>query len=104
MENKYSSIQADSFYHIYNRANGDEKTFLDDENYQFFLRQYKKYIHPFVDTYCYCLMPNHFHFLLKVKNEQELYQALLKVKNNKQSDLSGFGNLTSLNSNYSNFI
>ena len=104
MENKYSIIQADNVYHIYNRANGYEKIFLEDENYQFFLQQFKRYIHPFVDTYCYCLMPNHFHFLLKVKSENELFQALLKVKSNQHTDLSGFKNLTGLGDDYSNLI
>ena len=33
-----------------------------------------------VDVYAYCLMPNHFHFLIKVKSEQEL-ETFVKVQN-----------------------
>ncbi|WP_456461278.1 transposase [Reichenbachiella sp.] len=60
------------YYHIYNRANGDENLFRTDENFRFFLEKYKLYISPWVDTFAYCLMPNHFHFFVKVKNIEEL--------------------------------
>jgi len=56
-------------YHIYNHSNGSEYLFRSDENYRYFLQQYVKFIHPLVDTYAYCLMGNHFHFLLKIKND-----------------------------------
>ncbi len=56
------------YYHIYNRANGFEKLFLSDENYRYFLRQYVKYIEPVAITYAWCLLPNHFHFLIKIRN------------------------------------
>jgi len=56
-------------YHIYNHANGSELLFRSDENYRYFLQQYEKFVHPVVDTYAYCLMGNHFHFLLKVKDD-----------------------------------
>ncbi len=31
------------------------------------LNLFDKYLSPFVDVYAYCLMPNHFHFLIRVK-------------------------------------
>lgn len=96
MVNKYAEFEGDCFYHVYNRANGDEKMFRSDENYDFFLKQYVKYTHPFVETYCYCLMPNHFHFLIKIKNEQTL-NALLKL--DQDQDLPGFKNLAGLGLN-----
>lgn len=34
--------------------------------------KYKIYIGPIADTYAFCLMPNHFHFLIKIKSEEEL--------------------------------
>lgn len=67
-------METDRYYHIYNRANGIEKIFVCIENYYFFLRKFSKFIVPVVDTFCYCLMPNHFHFLLKVKSEKELME------------------------------
>lgn len=37
-------------------------------DYYFFLRRYKHYVTQYVDTYAYCLMPGHFHFLVRVKD------------------------------------
>jgi putative transposase len=68
-------------YHIYNRAHGREPLFLKQEHYQFFLTKYKQYISPIADTFCYCLMPNHFHFLIRFKDEEHL--NLLGVKQEK---------------------
>ncbi|NQX97980.1 MAG: hypothetical protein HRT73_08890 [Flavobacteriales bacterium] len=65
-------MQADNFYHIYNRANGSEKLFVEEENYRYFLQQFKKYIAPIAHVYAYCLIPNHFHFVIKIKEEKVL--------------------------------
>ncbi len=65
-------LEPDSYYHIFNRANGNEKIFRSSNNYNFFLRKYTKHIVPISDTFCYCLMPNHFHFLIRIKNESEI--------------------------------
>ena len=39
-------------------------------NYLHFLRLYQKYILPVCDTFAYCLMKNHFHLLVRVKENQ----------------------------------
>lgn len=99
MQNKFEQLQPGSFYHIYNRANGNEKLFRERENYHFFLAKYKEYVHPFCHTYCYCLMPNHFHFLIQVKDEKEIAEfAKLNVQ--------GFQNLErlSISQQFSNFF
>jgi putative transposase len=62
----------DQYYHILNRAVGDEKLFRYHGNYLFFLRRFQKYILPIADIYCYCLLPNHFHFLIRIKTEDEI--------------------------------
>jgi putative transposase len=67
-----SKLLPGNTYHIYNRANGKEELFSMNENYKYFLDKYKRYIVPIADTYCYCLMPNHFHFLIRFKTEKEL--------------------------------
>lgn len=59
-------------YHIYNHANGCENLFRCDDNYQYFLKRYEHYIAPIVDTLAYCLMPNHFHLLVRIKKETDL--------------------------------
>ena len=95
MQNKLEVLQPDTFYHIYNRANGSEKLFITDENYVFFLRKYKEYISPICHTYCYCLMPNHFHFLIQIKSEDEL-ELYFNEKTSSSSTLQGFKTLEGL--------
>lgn len=52
-------------YHIYNRGNNRQKIFFSHGNYTFFLAKIKRYIVPYCDLPAYCLMPNHFHFLIR---------------------------------------
>ena len=75
-------------YHIYNHGNGDDLLFREEENYRYFLQQYQKHIPPVADTLAWCLMPNHFHLLVKIKQLDEL-------------NLPGFKNLEGLNKNTS---
>lgn len=63
-------------YHLYNHANGGLNLFRNEENYKYFLTRYIKYVHPIVDTLAYCLMPNHFHFLIKVKEQDEISEIV----------------------------
>jgi len=52
-------------YHIYNRGNNKQTIFFTDKNYLFFLEKVKKFILPNCDMLAWCLMPNHFHFLIR---------------------------------------
>ena len=61
------SMYAGNLYHVYNRGNGTERIFFKDENYYYFLKQFKKYMGSLVDAFANCLLPNHFHLLVKVK-------------------------------------
>jgi len=56
-------------YHVFNQGNNRERIFFEEENYRYFLEKVRKYLLPLADLLCYCLMPNHFHFLL-VPNEK----------------------------------
>ncbi len=59
-------------YHLYTHANGSENLFRSDENYRYFLERYNHFANPVCHTFVYCLMPNHIHFLVRVKTEPEL--------------------------------
>jgi putative transposase len=83
-------MQPSTYYHIYNHANGFENLFQSDENYRFFLAKWGKYIAPVADTYAYCLMPNHFHALIRIKDEEKL-KVTFRI-----ADLTGFQNLSGL--------
>lgn len=105
MQDKQVQLEPEGMYHIYNRANGHEQLFLHAENYRFFLEKYQHYISPIAQTYCYCLMPNHFHFVVKIRSEEELLgfskatrtTTLPKFQTLEgNSDLTGFQNLSGL--------
>ena len=68
----YDKFHPDNFYHIFNHAVGMENLFKSHENYIFFLSRFDKYISPVAKTFCYCLMPNHFHILIQVRDESSL--------------------------------
>ncbi len=74
MANKRISIEPNKFYHIYNHAVGKEELFKVEDNYKYFLQKYAEYINPIAKTYAYCLMPNHFHFLTSIRNDNELLE------------------------------
>jgi REP element-mobilizing transposase RayT len=66
-------LEFERYYHIYNRGINSCNLFNETGNYEHFLRLYEKYILPIADTFAYCLMPNHFHFLVKIKEEKEVF-------------------------------
>ena len=54
------------FYHVYNQGNNKQKIFDSrKDDYLVFLRLTRRYVLPHVDIVAYCLMPNHFHIMLK---------------------------------------
>lgn len=65
-------MEAERYYHIFNRTINKELLFKETENYSFFLKQLNKYVVPVADVFAYCLIPNHFHLVLRIKNDKEL--------------------------------
>ena len=53
-------------YHIYNQGNNRQKIFFKRENYLYFLQKIRTYILPYGDILAWCLMPNHFHLMVRV--------------------------------------
>lgn len=62
-------IEKGFYYHIYNRGINSEDIFKENRNYTFFLEKWNKYISPVAETYAYCLLKNHFHALVYIKDE-----------------------------------
>lgn len=67
-----AKFHPDNFYHIFNHAVGKENLFHKHENYIFFLQKFDHYISPIAKTFCYCLMPNHFHLLIQIRDENKI--------------------------------
>ncbi|MEZ4941624.1 MAG: hypothetical protein R3D58_12165 [Saprospiraceae bacterium] len=57
----------DTIFHIYNQGNNRQQVFFHADNYLFFLKKMRAHLLPYGDLLCYCLMPNHFHWLLYVR-------------------------------------
>lgn len=67
-----------NYYHIYNRGNNGIDVFFDAGNYEYFLKLYQQYIYPIAETYAWCLMKNHFHFLVYIRPEIEILTNALE--------------------------
>ena len=63
---KPEKLQPGNFYHIYNRGINSCNIFTEQRNYDYFIKLYEKYIFQIADTFAWVLMPNHFHFLVKI--------------------------------------
>ncbi len=67
-------------YHIYNRGNRKGNIFLDTKDYLRFLKKLKEYKEKYaIEFMCYCLMPNHFHFLLRQKENGAITKFMLSL-------------------------
>lgn len=94
------------FYHVYNRGVEKREIFEDEMDYRVFLNYLKEYLSPKrdknllvkpiyikdrvfdgmsripnnyygkIDLLCYCLMPNHFHFLIRQNNKGQMKEFM----------------------------
>ena len=60
----------DNIYHIYNQGNNRQKIFYNRDNYLFFLQKMNDYLLPYCDVLAWCLMPNHFHWMVYVRESE----------------------------------
>lgn len=93
--NRRKTFIPDSYYHAYNRGVEKRTIFLDDADYAVYLHLIKRYLgdqpekdlkgreypnyHGAVEVVVFCLMPNHYHFLLYVHDEtvvSRVWQAI----------------------------
>ena len=61
-----------NFYHIYNRGNNRENIFPEERNYAYFMDLWWKHINPITETWAYCLLRNHFHVAVYIKDSADL--------------------------------
>ena len=105
--NSIKQYVEDGFYHVYNRGVERRRIFMDDEDYTAFLHLLKYFLsepqrtdeHPLsqlngfspvrkrvlatmhgkIELHSYCLMPNHFHLVLRQKEKNAMELLLRKV-------------------------
>jgi REP element-mobilizing transposase RayT len=64
---------ANHYYHIYNRGVNRGDIFFSPDNYIYFLRLLKKNLGRYaISIVAYCLLHNHYHFLLKPERDNSL--------------------------------
>ncbi|TVR35515.1 MAG: transposase [Balneolaceae bacterium] len=74
-------FEAREYYHIYNSAVGKESLFLSRENYEYFLKRFHFYTRDVLSTFSFCLLKNHFHFLIQISetvSNEEVSEQLRK--------------------------
>lgn len=74
--NKHEALDFSQFYHIYNKAVGSELLFKTEKDYYYFLNKFDRYLSAFAEIYTYCLLPNHFHFLIRIKEDSAIKENL----------------------------
>jgi putative transposase len=82
-----AAFECDKFYHIICKSLPEQLLFKSDENRLFFLQRYHQFLGSFISTYCYCLLDNHVHFLIKVNKESEIKLSLAVVDSTERSIL-----------------
>lgn len=73
-------FQKGSFYHVYNRGTRKENIFISFRDYERFTKRTQEYKEKFgISILCYCLMPNHFHFLLRQNSDASITSFMLHL-------------------------
>ena len=82
------------YYHIYNRGTNSCNVFTEEHNYKYFLDLYDRYIPDIADTFAWVLMKNHFHLLVRIKENTEMDSPTLSDSSKSAPDPSNqFSNL-----------
>ena len=70
----------DNYYHIYNRGAHKANIFRSDKDYLLLLKQIKCHLKEFSMTViAYCLMSNHFHFILRQNGQAKISDFMQAV-------------------------
>jgi putative transposase len=71
-----------AYYHVYNRGANRERIFREERNYHFLLKRIKEFsaIHH-IGIIAYCMLPNHYHLLVRQEAEVKVSVFMQAVFN-----------------------
>ena len=98
----YKTFAPNNYYHVFNRGNGKNEIFLEPADYKIFIYRLRENLFPVpelensqpeqISKYkrkalpanafsliSYCLMPNHFHFLIKQNGDIKIGKLVQKL-------------------------
>jgi REP-associated tyrosine transposase len=82
MPYRKSTFFPGGYFHIYNRGVSRNQIFFSEEDYRYCLSLLKKYAETyFITIIAYCLMPNHFHFILRQNSDRSVSRFMGVVFN-----------------------
>ena len=67
----------DKYFHIYHKVENGRNLFPTEEYKNIFFNALNKIINPYAKIIGYCLLPDHYHLLIKVKSQ--LYQKMVSL-------------------------
>ena len=63
-------------YYVFGRTAGNEVAFNSDSDYSIFLSKYGEVIQPIASTFAYCLLPDQYHFLVRISKKDRIPVSL----------------------------
>lgn len=91
-KNAIKQYLENGYYHIYNRGVEKHPIYLDNQDYQVFLKQLQRYLDPTIEKphslaseiylLAFVLMPNHFHLLVKQTQRDSITKLLRAICSN----------------------
>ena len=82
MSRRQEVFAAGNYYNAFNRGVNRERIFFSNDNFLYCIRLLKKYVKSMsVTIVAYCLMPNHYHLLLRQDGEISLSKFVNVVFN-----------------------
>ncbi|MCR4317514.1 MAG: transposase [Planctomycetes bacterium] len=82
MAKRKTIFSAGCYYHVYNRGAYKNLIFRERDNYLFLLKRLKQYSDELdISVIAYCLMPNHYHLLLRQNSESSISSLIQRLFN-----------------------
>jgi len=80
------NFESGNLYHIYNQGNNRKVIFFNINNYDYFISKLQRYLLPYADILAWCLMPNHFHLMVLVRqNEKVMFPEEIKKRQKRRT-------------------